>query len=256
MRKTGTADPVEVPLTDGAYVVTAADAGASFTAVSTGQRPDAPAMTGGAGVVSFDPVTATSAPVTVAAGADEALKSTGAPKIAGTAKVGQTLTATAGSWNWPDVAVKYQWLRGGKPVAGATSASYPLSVTDAGRKISVRVAGTSPGHGAADATSAVVRVAKAASVTKIRVKPKRPSHKKLATINVAVLVRGLAAPVGKVRIVRAKTVLRTIRLTAKNRGKVSIKMRLPVGKRPVVARYLGSGATLGSRSKPAPVTVV
>src|SRR5690606_35325895 len=62
-----------------------------------------------------------------------------APKVSGQAKVGKTLSASAGAWPVPDVELAYQWLREGSPITGATSASYKLMTADAARKVTVRV---------------------------------------------------------------------------------------------------------------------
>lgn len=66
----------------------------------------------------------------------------GKPTISGTKKVGSTLTAKIPAWA-PKVTtsatVTYQWLRGGKAIAGATSATYALTAADKGKRIQVRV---------------------------------------------------------------------------------------------------------------------
>ena len=73
---------------------------------------------------------------------------TGRPTISGTARVGQTLTASQGTIadvdGLPDVSTfTYQWLRvdGGSDtaIAGATSNTYRLVAADAGKKFKVRV---------------------------------------------------------------------------------------------------------------------
>lgn len=79
--------------------------------------------------------------------------STPTPTISGTARVGQTLSVVAGSWD-PGVALGYQWLRDGAPIPGATAPSYPLLVADLGRRISVTVTGTRAGFVTVSRTSA------------------------------------------------------------------------------------------------------
>ncbi len=64
------------------------------------------------------------------------------PKIAGKAVVGQKLTAGAGTWGPGSVSLRYQWLRGGTPISGATKTTYTPGVADAGYALSVRVTGT------------------------------------------------------------------------------------------------------------------
>lgn len=63
------------------------------------------------------------------------------PLLAGTGKIGSTLTAGTGSWGgYPAPVVPRQWLRDGVAIAGATGAKYTLVPEDDGRKICCRVA--------------------------------------------------------------------------------------------------------------------
>lgn len=68
------------------------------------------------------------------------------PTIAGTAKVGSALTATAGTWKPAPITLKYQWLRAGVAITGATASKYTLVAVDAGKRISVTVTGTRSGY--------------------------------------------------------------------------------------------------------------
>jgi hypothetical protein len=78
------------------------------------------------------------------------------PKIAGTAKVGQTLTAviTPGKvqtladpavYSSDDIVASYQWYRDGKAISGARGATYKLKSADKGKAITVRVTQSQPG---------------------------------------------------------------------------------------------------------------
>ena len=79
-----------------------------------------------------------------------------APTIAGSAIIGQTLTATAGTWSQSPAGYGYQWLRcsGGTCTAetNATSSTYVVSSNDIGSQIEVKVS-ASNAVGAATATS-------------------------------------------------------------------------------------------------------
>ena len=83
---------------------------------------------------------------------------TTAPTIAGTAKVGQALTASDGTWTNTPTSYAYQWLRcngGGNScvnVANGTQKTYTLVGADAGRTIRVKVTATNA-DGAASAQS-------------------------------------------------------------------------------------------------------
>ena len=78
---------------------------------------------------------------------DARLVATAPPEVqapAGTG-VGATLTSTPPSWNQADVAMTYQWLRDGQPIAGATGTTYVLTVSDFNRTVSLRVTGKKAG---------------------------------------------------------------------------------------------------------------
>ena len=67
------------------------------------------------------------------------------PAVTGTAVVGETLTATAGTWNPAGVTLAYQWLRDGSIIGGATGSRYRLTTADVGRQISVAITGSKAG---------------------------------------------------------------------------------------------------------------
>jgi hypothetical protein len=67
--------------------------------------------------------------------------STVTPTISGTTTVGQTLTATTGTWS-PQPKFAFQWLRNGVAISRATKATYRLTSADLGSTIRVRVTGT------------------------------------------------------------------------------------------------------------------
>lgn len=78
-----------------------------------------------------------------------------APAIAGTAKVGQVLSTTAGIWNLPGLTVKYQWYASGVAVPGATSKTYTPAVAQAGKTLKVKVNVSRSGYLPASVFSAV-----------------------------------------------------------------------------------------------------
>ncbi|MCY3747067.1 MAG: SwmB domain-containing protein [Acidobacteria bacterium] len=89
---------------------------------------------------------------------------TGAPAIAGRARVGETLEAQADGIADPDgisgARFAYQWLRDGAEIAGATGASYTLADADEGAAIRVRVTFTDDaGNGESLTSAATERVA-------------------------------------------------------------------------------------------------
>lgn len=110
------------------YTLVAADAGKTIglTVHATDSTGTASAYAGLVGTVA-----ARTAP----------LHATAAPSLAGTAAVGQKLTAGNGSWSEAASAVTHAWLRcnaNGRactPVAGATAASYTPAVDDVGHAL-------------------------------------------------------------------------------------------------------------------------
>ena len=94
------------------------------------------------------PTTVSSAPVVVSAAPDD---TTGArtlvlvrkPRVRGTARVGNVLTAIAGRWR-PDARSSHQWLRGGKVVAKGERLR--LTKSYAGKKVALRVTAKRAGY--------------------------------------------------------------------------------------------------------------
>lgn len=66
-----------------------------------------------------------------------------APTVSGTAAVGETLSATAGTWRAnPAEAITYQWKRDGVDIVGANAATYLLVEADEATEITVEVTAT------------------------------------------------------------------------------------------------------------------
>lgn len=75
------------------------------------------------------------------------------PSVSGKAAVGARLTASPGRWEHKDVAVSYQWLRGGRPIDGATGQSYVPTAADLGARLSAQVRASRPSYGDGFATT-------------------------------------------------------------------------------------------------------
>src|ERR1700730_9629679 len=76
------------------------------------------------------------------------------PMISGTAQVGQTLTATTGTWTNNPTPFTYQWNRAGAAISGATASSYVPVAADVGNTLTVSVIATNSGGSSTPATSA------------------------------------------------------------------------------------------------------
>ena len=76
---------------------------------------------------------------------DKTITPTVAPTITGTAQVGSTLTATAGSWSGGPTGYAYQWLADGTTISGATAATYAPTAAVVGKRLTVRVTASKKG---------------------------------------------------------------------------------------------------------------
>jgi hypothetical protein len=66
-----------------------------------------------------------------------------------TADIGQLVTCGSGTWTNAPTAFVYQWLRGGEPIASATSSSYTTQPADTGKIIQCRVTAINAGGSSA-----------------------------------------------------------------------------------------------------------
>jgi hypothetical protein len=76
------------------------------------------------------------------------------PGLHGSPTLGSTLTAGHGRWSRHGLTFRYHWYADGAAIAGAGHASYRAVAGDLGRRLSVRVTATWPGHGHASTFSA------------------------------------------------------------------------------------------------------
>ncbi|KQX74819.1 CHAP domain-containing protein [Aeromicrobium sp. Root472D3] len=104
-----------------------------------------------------------SAPAVVSPGT---LTSTVAPSVTGSAKVGQTLTASPGTWSRKDAVLTYQWFSGATAVNGATGSTYAARSADAGRALVVQVTATRAGYTSATAVSRPTAAVAAGTLTR------------------------------------------------------------------------------------------
>ncbi|MER5951137.1 hypothetical protein ABT127_34385 [Streptomyces sp. NPDC001904] len=97
-----------------------------------------------------------------------AARNTTAPKITGTPKVGEKLTAGPGTWTPAPASLTYQWQADGTPIAGATDATYTVPAALLGKKVTVAVTARLTGAPAATAVSAAVTVAEGSAPHALR----------------------------------------------------------------------------------------
>jgi hypothetical protein len=88
-----------------------------------------------------------------------------APVLAAASLTTKRHTVALGEWG-AGATFSYQWLRDGKAISGATSATYDHTVSDMAKKLSVRVTGSKRGLVLKTQTSNAITVLQAPSITK------------------------------------------------------------------------------------------
>lgn len=122
------------------YTATAADMGHKL---SVQVRSNAPGHT---------PATTTSPAVAIAPGTLKAPT----PTYSGEAGIGYLQGATVGAWT-SGTTLRYQWLRNGKAITGATAKTYRSTTADKNQVLQIRVTGTKAGYTTAVRTSGAKR---------------------------------------------------------------------------------------------------
>ncbi len=105
------------------------------------------------------------------------------PAISGSPTVGQTLTASPGTWNLAATTFHYQWFAGTTPV-GTDTPIYAPQAADVGKTITVTVVGSVAGLGSAAATSAPTAAVTGASTPPL---PPPPGAKQVANLKLPVI---------------------------------------------------------------------
>lgn len=154
----------------------------------------------------YAPLAQTSASsATVAPGT---LSNTTAPSASGSALVGSTLRAAAGSWAPAGVTFTYQWLRSGTVVVGGTQATYKLTIADRGKTLAVRVTGRKAGYTPLAKTSRSRPVVKSTPAVTVLAKPGTGRVAFAITVKVSGLI-----PTGKIAIRDGTKLIRTLTLS-------------------------------------------
>lgn len=174
-----------------------------------------------------------------------------APQVAGSPRVGQTLTASDGTWSPQPEQVEHQWLRDGQPIAAATGPTYVVRQADAGHRLAVRTTASHADLLDGRATSQPVRVARLATRTRAWL-PQRRTHSHRPAVVVRVFDED--GPVrGKVVVTKHG---RRVGAGWLHEGRLRLRVhRLRSGGHRLVARYQGTETMQPSRSAPMRVVV-
>lgn len=138
------------------YVLRDTDIGLAISCVVTGVNT--------AGSLAVPTNTVVPTPPVINPGAPD---NTVLPAITGAAVIGQTITASTGTWTNSPTGYTYQWLRDGVAITGATSSSYLLATGDKGKSISVRVTATNASGSTSFASGVVLPYTDATGGVKI-----------------------------------------------------------------------------------------
>ena len=79
------------------------------------------------------------------------------PSIAGTTKVGSTLTARVGSWTYGGLNYAYEWRANGARIAGANRSRLKLASAQRGKRVTLIVTASRPGYAYGSASSPATR---------------------------------------------------------------------------------------------------
>jgi surface antigen len=191
----------------------------------------------------YTSASATSAPT--AAVATGRITLSAGPRITGTPGVGSVLTVSPGTFSPTGASVRYQWLRDGKPISGATARTRKVSSRDVGRRLSATVTYKASGYSALTATTPTV--GKARTAPRISVKAVASGGGKVA-FTVSVSASRTAPPSGSVTVVDPAGRSRTVKVT---KGRATFKLtRQEPGRRTYRLTYGGTSAVAaGSKNK-------
>ncbi len=198
----------------------------------------------------FDDATTVSNVIGATAGG--ALQATSQPTIAGTPRSGSSLTVAVGAWSQANPTFKYQWLRTGAPIAGATNAFYTLTPADAGRDVSVTVLASKAGFADGSATVPSVFVEKLESATTSTLSATTVKRGKTVKVGVTVSIPGVPAPSGTLKIQDGVKKLKTFTMDPFRKGVMTTKLstkKLKKGRHKIKVVFVGNASTNMSKSR-------
>ncbi|WP_157439360.1 CHAP domain-containing protein [Aeromicrobium sp. Root344] len=140
-----------------------------------------------------------------------------APRITGTARLGSSVAVSPGEHTPSGATLRYQWLRDGKVLTGATGRTRKITVGDLGHKLSARVRFAAPGYTAHTVTTAPTGWVKARTTIGVSATP----GTRRVSFTIKVTAAGLPAPDGTVQVRFDGDHYRTVTIVD-GRGKVTL----------------------------------
>ncbi len=171
------------------------------------------------------------------------------PTISGSKRVGQKLTASIGSWNYPSAGFRYQWYANGVKIAGATASTYTAKESNIGQKISVevtpKVAAFTKLSAMSAQTAALIQALSHSTLSLATT----VSHTSQAIATVTVKATGISQPTGSLVIKDGNAVIYNGAFADGNSGKRYVRLpKLSKGYHKITAFYGGSATVTSSVS--------
>jgi hypothetical protein len=167
------------------------------------------------------------------------------PSISGKPIVGKTLTAHKGTWDTKGLTYAYQWQADGVDIPYATSKTFKVRGSFAGKAITVVVTATKTGIPTGTASSAPV-IVKYASDVELKLSKKSWATNSAGSVSIEVASDAKASPTGEVTV-RVNHKNYTLPLTAASHGRVTFRFpTLQPGSYTVTVTYSGDAVTFGS----------
>ena len=171
------------------------------------------------------------------------LQAVSAPTIAGTAKVGQTLTASDAEFSLEPESVATQWKADGQAIAGATGATLALTPAQVGKKITVTQTATRGGKTYESTSAPTTAVAPTQVASSVRASAGGVRYGVAPRVAVS-LSPGSAS--GRVDVFRGASRVGSANAVGGRATVVLGRTALPVGTHTLSVRYAGNSATLPS----------
>jgi surface antigen len=144
------------------------------------------------------------------------------PVIATSPRLGTGVSVSPGQHTPSGATLRYQWLRAGKVIPGATGRTHRVNERDLGHRLSARVTFSATGYTARTVTTTQSGWAKARSTLSASATPGR----RQVTFSIRAAAAGVAAPDGTVRVGSAGGQYRTVKVVD-GRAKLTLTSQSP-----------------------------